>query len=156
MIIDYLNRTQKNDSRCKIFDFCLCYPAWVSGPRVGSGRRCRQGGISVELWACHGVDAKGKGPLADQLKVAPADLTQLAKKNGGVFPTNAVYEKVDGRQEIKAHGPREMPVWGYQYMPLPIAPNQPFGPKALSQNREIVIRGRILSLIDYLHRMQEK
>jgi mono/diheme cytochrome c family protein len=106
--------------------------------------------------ACHGVDAKGKGPLADQLKVAPADLTQLAKKNGGVFPTNAVYEKVDGRQEIKAHGPREMPVWGYQYMPLPIAPNQPFGPKALSQNREIVIRGRILSLIDYLHRMQEK
>ena len=28
-----------------------------------------------------------------------------------------------------------MPVWGYQYMPLPIAPNQPFGPKSLSQNR---------------------
>jgi mono/diheme cytochrome c family protein len=35
--------------------------------------------------SCHGNDAKGKGPLADQLKVAPADLTQLAKKNGGVF-----------------------------------------------------------------------
>ena len=30
--------------------------------------------------ACHGSDAKGKGPIADQLKVTPADLTQLAKK----------------------------------------------------------------------------
>jgi mono/diheme cytochrome c family protein len=106
--------------------------------------------------SCHGDDAKGKGPLADQLKVAPADLTQLAKKNGGVFPINAVYEKIDGRKEVKAHGPRDMPVWGYQYMPLPIAPNQPFGSKSVSQNREIAIRGRILSLIDYLHRVQEK
>jgi hypothetical protein len=30
------------------------------------------------------------------------------------------------------------------------------GPKALSQNREIAIRGRILSLIDYLSGLQEK
>jgi mono/diheme cytochrome c family protein len=50
---------------------------------------------------CHGSDAKGKGALADQLKATPADLTQLAKKNGGVFPINAVYEKIDGRQEVK-------------------------------------------------------
>ncbi len=33
--------------------------------------------------SCHGSDAKGDGPLADQLKIGPADLTQLAKKNGG-------------------------------------------------------------------------
>ena len=66
--------------------------------------------------ACHGSDAKGKGPIADQLKVTPADLTQLAKKNGGVFPSNAVYEKIDGRQEVQAHGRRDMPVWGFRYM----------------------------------------
>lgn len=54
--------------------------------------------------ACHGSDAKGKGLFADQLKVAPTNLTQLAKNNGGVFPMNAVYEKIDGRQEVKAHG----------------------------------------------------
>lgn len=35
---------------------------------------------------CHGRNANGKGPLADQLKVPPSDLTQLAKKNGGAFP----------------------------------------------------------------------
>lgn len=34
---------------------------------------------------CHGRNANGKGPLADQLKVPPSDLTQHAKKNGGVF-----------------------------------------------------------------------
>lgn len=72
--------------------------------------------------SCHGTDAKGDGPIADQLKTSPANLTQLGKKNGGVFPLGAVYEKIDGRQEVKAHGPREMPVWGYRYMPSPIKP----------------------------------
>ena len=109
---------------------------------------------------CHGSDAKGKGVLADQLKVAPADLTQLAKKNGGVFPLNAVYEKIDGRQEVKTHGPRDMPIWGYRYTPIPIAPNQSSDPKSLqshlSSDPESAIRGRILSLIDYLYRIQEK
>jgi mono/diheme cytochrome c family protein len=77
--------------------------------------------------ACHGSDARGRGPMADQLKVAPADLTQLAKKNGGIFPVNAVYEKIDGRQEVKAHGTREMPVWGLsihalaKFIPKPIS-----------------------------------
>ena len=28
--------------------------------------------------SCHGLTAKGDGPMADQLKKAPADLTQLA------------------------------------------------------------------------------
>ena len=34
---------------------------------------------------CHGIDGNGKGPLADLLSVAPSDLTQLQKNNGGVF-----------------------------------------------------------------------
>jgi len=113
--------------------------------------------------ACHGADAKGKGPMADQLKVTPADLTQLAKKNGGIFPVNAVYEKIDGRQEIQAHGPRDMPIWGYRYTPSPnVSSNQAFNPKPtesyldLSYDPEIIIRGRILALVDYLYRIQEK
>ena len=121
--------------------------------------------------ACHGSDAKGKGPIVNQLKVAPADLTQLAKKNGGVFSSNAVYEKIDGRQEVKAHGTRDMPIWGYRYSPWPnISPEQPFDPKSVlskppsvldvptepSYDLEVVIRRRVLSLIDYLNRVQEK
>src|ERR1700751_81870 len=59
--------------------------------------------------SCHGTDGKGKGPVSEQLKVSPADLTILARKNNGVFPTNAVYETIYGSKTIPAHGPREMP-----------------------------------------------
>ena len=80
--------------------------AWAQKPDVGKAEYLSSCAV------CHGTDAKGKGSLAGQLKAAPADLTQLAKKNGGVFPLNAVYEKIDGRQDVKAHGPRDMPIWG--------------------------------------------
>jgi mono/diheme cytochrome c family protein len=46
--------------------------------------------------SCHGTDATGKGPVSDQLKIPPRDLTMLAKNNNGVFPTNAVYETIYG------------------------------------------------------------
>jgi mono/diheme cytochrome c family protein len=64
---------------------------------------------------CHGEDGKGKGPLSAQLKVPPADLTVLAKKNNGVFPVMSVYEVIDGRQAIPGHGTRDMPIWGNRY-----------------------------------------
>src|SRR3974390_1886857 len=67
--------------------------------------------------ACHGVDGEGKGPLSTQLKVPPADLTILAKKNNGVFPFEAIYEVIDGRKEVAAHGTRDMPVWGNRFGP---------------------------------------
>src|SRR6516165_3385346 len=69
--------------------------------------------------ACHGADGKGKGPLSGVLKSTPQDLTVLAKKNNGVFPINAVYEMIDGRKAVEAHGTREMPIWGFRYMPSP-------------------------------------
>ncbi|MGZ4975355.1 MAG: c-type cytochrome [Limisphaerales bacterium] len=63
--------------------------------------------------SCHGIDAKGDGPVSKELKTRPADLTVLAKSNNGVFPYNRVYEMVDGRNStISSHGTREMPVWG--------------------------------------------
>jgi hypothetical protein len=43
----------------------------------------------------------------------------LSKNNNGVFPLNAVYEVIDGRKSIKAHGTREMPIWGLRYTPSP-------------------------------------
>jgi mono/diheme cytochrome c family protein len=36
--------------------------------------------------SCHGTDAKGKGPISDQLKKPPSDLTMLAKTTTGSFP----------------------------------------------------------------------
>jgi hypothetical protein len=112
--------------------------------------------------ACHGADGKGSGPLAAELKTRPADLTTLAKRNGGVFPLNAVYETIDGRKPIGSHGTREMPVWGPRFAPSPFSAIQTFNPKPadspvlMTYDPEIIIRLRILAVIDYLNRIQEK
>ncbi len=61
--------------------------------------------------ACHGTDATGNGPMAPTLKHAPPDLTQLARKNAGTFPTGRVRRVIEGR-DVLSHGDRDMPVWG--------------------------------------------
>jgi len=90
--------------------------------------------------ACHGIDAKGDGPLSKELKTPPSDLTALAKNNNGVFPYDMVYETIDGRHTVASHGTREMPAWGYRFGP----------PQAFRYKK------RILSVIDYLKRLQER
>jgi len=101
--------------------------------------------------ACHGVKGKGDGSIAPEMKTKVPDLTVLAKKNGGVFPGARVYEVIDGRQDVKAHGWRDMPVWGSQYQLKggSMYDDYPY-------DREAFVRGRILVLIDYLNRLQEK
>jgi mono/diheme cytochrome c family protein len=110
--------------------------------------------------SCHGTDAKGKGPVSDQLKIAPPDLTMLTKNNNGVFPTNAVYETIYGLKTIPAHGTREMPIWGERFNPIINLPHnvdpsywKMLGPE---QSSEVVVRTRILAVIDYLSRIQQK
>ena len=110
--------------------------------------------------SCHGIDAKGKGPVSDLLKVPPPDLTVLARNNNGVFPTNAVYETINGMKTVPAHGTREMPIWGERFNPiinLPHAVDPSYwklaGPE---QSPEVVVRTRILVVIDYLNRIQQK
>jgi mono/diheme cytochrome c family protein len=61
--------------------------------------------------SCHGVSGRGNGPAAGELRHRPADLTQFAAQNGGVFNGPRIYSIVDGRA-VKAHGTMEMPVWG--------------------------------------------
>ena len=62
-------------------------------------------------WQCHGPDAMGNGPMAELLAIATPDLTGLAKRNGGDFPTEAVAMQIDGRAPLLAHG-GEMPIFG--------------------------------------------
>ncbi len=45
---------------------------------------------------CHGVDAKGDGPLAPQLKTMPANLTVLARNNKGQLPGVRVRKMIAG------------------------------------------------------------
>lgn len=63
--------------------------------------------------SCHGTDAKGGGPMAASLKVAPADLTRISARNGGVFPRMRVERIISGEEQpTHGHGSSEMPVWG--------------------------------------------
>jgi mono/diheme cytochrome c family protein len=62
--------------------------------------------------SCHGVDGKGDGPLTDSLRFRPPDLTLVARRHGGEFPTDKVTRIVDGRNPVKGHGGPDMPIWG--------------------------------------------
>ena len=108
--------------------------------------------------SCHGINGKGDGPVGKDLKTRPADLTVLAKKNNGVFPVNAVYQIIDGREPVAGHGTREMPIWGWRFVPaehfnLKPADDYIYLPPA---SPEPVVHSRILAVIDYLNRIQEK
>lgn len=65
--------------------------------------------------SCHGSQALGDGPVSRSLNVAVPDLTRIASRNGG-FPTALIRDVIDGRGvDMRAHGTREMPVWGYEF-----------------------------------------
>jgi len=42
----------------------------------------------------------------------PSDLTEIAKRNGGVFPSELVFRTIDGKNPVRGHGGPDMPVWG--------------------------------------------
>jgi mono/diheme cytochrome c family protein len=87
--------------------------------------------------ACHGENGKGDGPVSVRTK--PADLTLIAKRNGGVFPADVLYRLIDGRKTSRAHGTYEMPAWGLLF---------------LRSDPEDVARNRILAIVTYLKSIQ--
>ena len=105
---------------------------------------------------CHGMDAKGNGVLAANLKVAPPDLTLLTKNNGGVFPVERIFAVIDGRTQIESHGSRDMPIWGTRYAVNAAEHFMSVPNVGVPPNLEAYIRTRILNLINYLRRIQQK
>jgi mono/diheme cytochrome c family protein len=89
---------------------------------------------------CHGKDAKGTGPAAKALVKAPADLTTIAKRNGGAFPEVKVKRYIEGADDVSAHGSREMPIWGPLF-------------RELNQDTALL---RVQQLNDYIKGMQAK
>ena len=65
--------------------------------------------------SCHGKDGRGNGSVSQYLKIKVPDLTKLAKKNKGIYPLDDVMATIDGRRSVRAHGDRDMPVWGEQF-----------------------------------------
>jgi mono/diheme cytochrome c family protein len=65
--------------------------------------------------SCHGPGGHGDGPVSSLIKVNVPDLTRVALRDGGEFPTEDVRRTIDGRWDRRAHGARDMPVWGWQF-----------------------------------------
>lgn len=118
----------------------------VSASQQAAGSKSVPAGsglYSTYCVVCHGADGKGTGPLADSLKVRPADLTLLAKNNGGTYPSEMMAKIIDGREGVKGHGGGDMPVWGDAFERSAGA-----GPQAVTD--------RIQALVEYLSTMQVK
>jgi mono/diheme cytochrome c family protein len=100
---------------------------------------------------CHGLSGTGQGiePYWSFLSKTPPNLTTLSKNNGGVFPFARVYQTIDGREQVQAHGTREMPVWGRDYMAMS-ANISPY------YDHEAFARGKILALTEYVYHLQGK
>jgi len=88
--------------------------AGAAGAALGSAVTVETGSALFRSYcaSCHGAEAKGDGPLAGNLRVAPSDLTRLAKRNHGKFDADKVRRAIDGRGPKEIHGGSDMPVWG--------------------------------------------
>lgn len=100
----------------------------------------------VACAVCHGESAKGNGPFASMMNTEVPGLTGLAAANEGKFPFLEVFQIVDGRTGVRGHG-GPMPIWGDRFT----AASQDLGP----YSSEIVARGRIAVLVDYLQGIQD-
>jgi mono/diheme cytochrome c family protein len=102
----------------------------------------------ISCLSCHGIDGRGDGPDAAHLDTKPADLTSIARANGGVFPAERLALVIDGRELLAAHGAREMPVWGERYrVPVPGVEGE--------FDFEADARAKIDALVRYIEGLQE-
>ena len=101
---------------------------------------------------CHGEDGKGRGPIAIELKAKPADLTGIARRNGGAFDREQVYKKIEGLDMPASHGTSQMPVWGAWFV------HQAVGEGVLIEDARTAAKEatqRINNLVKYLESLQQ-
>ncbi len=96
--------------------------------------------------SCHGESGKGDGSLAGVMQLKPADLTQLAKKNGGEIGFLDLLQSIDGRARVRGHGPTGMPVWGEVFAPRKDAP----------EGEQLQGAGKLLLITYYVESLQEE
>lgn len=119
--------------------------AWTQ-PRPPSQQRDFSGSSLYRTYcaSCHGLEAKGDGPIAEHLRVRPSDLTQINKRHEGKFPTEEVHKIVDGRQPVRGHGGGDMPVWGDAFK------------NSIDGSDDATVRAKVAALVDYIESLQKK
>jgi mono/diheme cytochrome c family protein len=122
-------------------------PVSAQTPGAQPPPESRVGGSSVfktYCASCHGESGRGDGPVAQFLKRKPADLTRIAERNKGTFPAERVFQMIDGRQVVKAHGDSEMPVWGDAFS------------RSTTDSDARAVKVKIDSLVEYLGSIQAR
>jgi len=113
----------------------------LAATEAGEGRQ-----LYVESCAaCHGLDGRGGGPRASELAAPPPDLTRLHERYGTPLPSDRIAAFIDGRTEVEAHGPRDMPVWGDRFFE-----GDPGPPRGVESSK----RRAIELIVDYLQQLQ--
>jgi len=88
----------------------------ATAARAASSEITRGHSLYLQYCAsCHGPTAEGDGPMARVLITPPANLRRLSERLGNPLPMDQVARYIDGREEVKTHGPRDMPVWGRRF-----------------------------------------
>ena len=122
--------------------------AQQNSPQVDMGKYYFESHCAI----CHGLNGTGlpAEPGMTFLTKNIPNLTTLSNRNGGVFPFTRVYETIDGRNEVQAHGTtRDMPIWGREFTVQSLELNPYYNP-------EVFARAKILALTEYVYRLQGK
>ena len=98
--------------------------------------------------ACHGMSGKGDGPAASEFKTPPTNLTIICPKSQcGTFPDGYIAQVIEtGAQNAKAHGSKDMPVWGPLFSKL----------TSSSGTKTAEVKLRINNLSKYIESLQVK
>lgn len=119
-------------------------PGWVTAAAAQEYKQTTTGGEVFKTYcaSCHGTTARGDGPLASSMSRRPANLTEIAKRNGGQYPSDLVFRTIDGRQPVRGHGGADMPVWGDVFV------------RSREAGDAERVKNVIQSLVDYLESIQ--
>lgn len=116
----------------------------VGGARADEGVAKGEENFLKYCSSCHGADGRGDGPVASTLDPKPADLTRIAARRDGTFPDIEIRRIIDGREPVRAHGAKQMPVWGKVF-------RGGFGPGLAGESKA---RGTAWMILRYLKTIQ--
>jgi len=121
-----------------------CVALWAQDLNRMTSQDTMSGATMYQMYcgSCHGVDGKGKGPVAPVLKTRVPDLTLLSKNSGGKFPLMKVEQTISGDIVFSSHGSREMPIYGDMFRDI--------------KRDETFVKQRVGLLSGYIESLQRK
>ena len=111
---------------------CVEAPEQISGVTL----------FRINCAGCHGTNARGNGPIAEFINAPVPDLTRISARNHGEFPTDRIFQVIDGQSGSSVHGVRHMPVYEF------------FGPEPDDAEAHLNATQKVDRLVMYLRTLQ--